>query len=194
MVQLDVCLLRNEVATQKERENCQGDRDRLQKLVHHFLWDAMVTAGRVFPMWAVRHLFWHTQPERAPSGHVHLAVYARVHNCCVETTELYVLSHSLSPHRKHTLSLRDSPHFSPVIYSLSPIIRDLFQNSLTSFTSSHLSCSYSASHSLPHFFSAFSFLSSTRHTPGPIIWPRPPPSPCHYTRWLSCHSVPVATL
>lgn len=89
---------------------------------------------------------------------------------------------------------RDSQHFSSVIYSLSPIIRDLFPNFLTSFTSAHLSCSYSASHSLPHFFSAFSFLSSTRHTPGPIIWPRPPPSPCHYTRWLSCHSVPVATL
>lgn len=63
MVQLDVCLLRNEVATQKERENCQGDRDRLQKLVHHFLRDAMVTAGRVFPMWAVRHLFWHTRSQ-----------------------------------------------------------------------------------------------------------------------------------
>lgn len=103
MVQLDVCLLRNEVATQKERENCQGDRDRLQKLVHHFLWDAMVTAGRVFPMWAVRHLFWHTQPKRAVSGHVRLAVYARAHNCRVETTELYMLSHSLSPHRKHAL-------------------------------------------------------------------------------------------
>lgn len=97
-VQLDVCLLKNGVATQEERERTVRVTGlSCIKLAHRFLFVAMVTAGWVFPMWAVRHLFWH------------------------------------------------------VLYCVAPSVLLIHPQSffLPSFISSHLSFSYSFSHSLP---------------------------------------------
>lgn len=145
-VQLDVCLLKNGVATQEERERTVRVTGlSCIKLAHRFLFVAMVTAGWVFPMWAVRHLFWHV---------------------------LYCVVPSV-------LLIHPQSFFFALLYLLTSFIFIFF---------------FTFSPPLPHLFLLFSFLSSPQRTPGPIIWPRPPPSPCHYTRWLSCHSVPVATL
>ena len=178
---------------------------------HRFLFVAMVSPDRVFPMWAVRHLFWrptHTQSEKATSGR------RTSDSPCLSTqTSMWeplsytcLVIHSVSLSHTHILLTfipRNSYIFFPPLSSqlLSPILHHFmlplnyslcphsFMPSFMSFTSfmfiffftfSPPSCSFL-------FWAPLSILL------GPIIWPRPPPSPCHYTRWLSCHSVPVAT-
>ncbi len=72
--------MKNGAATQEERENCQGDRAQLHKNSRSFLFVAMVTAGPVFPMWAVGHLFWrvhmltHSQEELRVEAYIRRAM------------------------------------------------------------------------------------------------------------------------
>lgn len=134
----------------------------------------------------------HSQPEKSPEW-TQTWDNARQSTCVyVETTDLYMLSHSFSFPLLNSLTTI-LIHFSFVkpaliiLYNFKPWVWEfLFLLYLSHFIFPPV-CS-----PLPHHL--FSFLSSTQRTLGPIIWPRPPPSPCHYTHWLSCHSVPVATL
>lgn len=83
LVQLDVCLLKNGVATQEERGNCQGDRAQLHKISH--------TVSCLLPWWPQANSFrcglWDTFSDVYMYTNT-LTAKKRVRQCTSEYTRL----------------------------------------------------------------------------------------------------------